>query len=245
MRFIDHYEVLLLDMGLTFMFFGDRFTPETDFHTTWQKHGGTGRPPETITAIILALFEEAMRTYEDAAYYDEYPQLHALLAPIAREHHLSEDEQAILLNVFAAHEIGHVPHKYIACLRRLRETHRLGLVSNVWAPSPLFRNTLAELEVAPLFEHLFFSSDHGHIKPSPLLFTKVLDAFGIQPTQALFIGDNLRCDIGGAQNAGIPTVWINATGATLRPNDPTPTVTVRSLLELESLQATPAGNSRH
>jgi len=235
MRFIDRYEVLLLDMGLTFMFFGDRFTSEVDFHGTWRKHGGTGRAPETITSAILALFDEAMRTYEDAAYYDEYPQLDALLAPIAREYGFDADEQAILLNVFAAHEIGHVPEEYTVCLRRLRETHRLGLVSNVWAPSPLFRNTLAELEVSPLFEHLFFSSDYGHIKPSPLLFQKVLDTFEIAPTQALFIGDNLRCDIGGAQHAGIPTVWINATSATLGNNDPKPDATVRTLLDLERL----------
>src|SRR6266704_2108662 len=47
-----------------------------------------------------------------------------------------------------------------------------------------------------------------------------------------FVGDNLRCDIGGAAGAGLATVWLDPAGAGRRDGDPQPDFVVRDLLEL-------------
>lgn len=50
-------------------------------------------------------------------------------------------------------------------------------------------------------------------KPHPLFFSHVMDELGIEPSQAVMIGDRLRSDIVGANRAGIRTVLIKQRGS--------------------------------
>ena len=45
-------------------------------------------------------------------------------------------------------------------------------------------------------------------KPDPIPFRLCLDALGVLPEDAVFVGDDLRIDIGGAIAVGIQPVWI-------------------------------------
>lgn len=45
-------------------------------------------------------------------------------------------------------------------------------------------------------------------KPSPDFFRAVLDTAGVQPTQALMVGDDVESDVGGAQRAGLRGVLV-------------------------------------
>lgn len=93
-------------------------------------------------------------------------------------------------------------------LRRLRPRYGLGIVSN-----SLALNTISDLRVAGIldfFETIVISSDLGRRKPHPLIFLAALEKMGLEPKQAVFVGDNPYEDILGAKNVGMKTVLINS-----------------------------------
>src|SRR6266550_2264631 len=77
-----------------------------------------------------------------------------------------------------------------------------------------------------------FSSDTSSIKPSRKLFDQAVSALPVPRSEIVFVGDNLRCDIGGAAGAGLATVWLDPAGAGRRDGDPQPDFVVRDLLDL-------------
>jgi putative hydrolase of the HAD superfamily len=155
--------------------------------------------------------------YNDPAYYTDFPPADQYLAQTLRELALPLADLPRLHDVFARHELGHVPDHHCATLHRLAKTHRLGLVSNLWAHKPLFVSALKHCGIHDLFETLVFSSDHNIVKPSPRLFTLALEALNVPAHRVLFIGDSLERDVCGAQALGITTVLV--TGNTAIPTD--------------------------
>ncbi len=92
-------------------------------------------------------------------------------------------------------------------LRRLRPSYRLGIVSNSLAP-----NTLSDLRVAGIFEFfetIVISSDFGKRKPHPAIFLSALDRLGLNPAEAVFVGDNHYEDIFGAKEVGMKAVLMD------------------------------------
>jgi putative hydrolase of the HAD superfamily len=58
-----------------------------------------------------------------------------------------------------------------------------------------------------------FSSEVGMRKPHPLIFRRALEALGVEPERALFVGDRLYEDVRGAGELGMKTVlalWFRA-----------------------------------
>jgi FMN phosphatase YigB (HAD superfamily) len=47
----------------------------------------------------------------------------------------------------------------------------------------------------------------GYLKPHRKIFEYALDVVGVRPDEAVFVGDNLTADIGGAQSVGMRAVW--------------------------------------
>ncbi len=87
-----------------------------------------------------------------------------------------------------------------------------GLLSNTHWPRDLHERWLHE---AGLLEHLdarVYTSDLTHMKPHPIAFLTLLDAVGIAPENAVFVGDRPRDDIAGAQAVGMRTVLLTGRG---------------------------------
>ncbi|MCI0621429.1 MAG: HAD family hydrolase [Acidobacteria bacterium] len=53
-------------------------------------------------------------------------------------------------------------------------------------------------------------TDSRSIKPSPRLYQEALHGAGVQPQEALFIGDSLRYDVEGAKKVGMTTIWVTS-----------------------------------
>ena len=70
------------------------------------------------------------------------------------------------------------------------------------------------------------------MKPSPQLFRKALDAFAVDRTRLVFVGDSLQRDIAGAKAVGLTTVWVNAAGAAPVEERLKPDYMIRELWEL-------------
>lgn len=207
-RFIDQFEVILLDMSHTFMFNVDRFSDAEDYGATYRRIGGNLLSNGDIQRVIASLFENMLVDYEDPNCYDSFSPVSNYLAVLPESKDLPVDEIQLLTQVFAMHEVGAIPAAHAEALHRLHETHRLGVVSNVWSSKHLFLREFESVGIRNLFDVIIFSSDHGHIKPSPSIFAQAIEAFNVDRSKIVFVGDSLKRDIAGAKAAGLSSVWI-------------------------------------
>ena len=88
-----------------------------------------------------------------------------------------------------------------ACWRRSDAPHRLAVVSN-FDYTPTARMVLEREGVADLFETILVSDAVGWRKPAPRIFEQALQAMGLTPSAALFVGDRADIDVVGAQGVG-------------------------------------------
>jgi HAD superfamily hydrolase (TIGR01549 family) len=95
----------------------------------------------------------------------------------------------------------------IETLRWLRERgYHVGSVTNRGLGGEPFREELRHHGLIDLFEVLSISCEVGYLKPHPRIFQHALDALGIEPEEAVMVGDSLRADVGGAKALGMTAV---------------------------------------
>jgi putative hydrolase of the HAD superfamily len=90
---------------------------------------------------------------------------------------------------------------------------KTGLVSNAFDPGWLLRNDLDRMGLADRLDVAVFSSEVGKRKPHPSIFEAALGGLEVQPEEALFVGDSLYHDVGGASALGMTTMqalWFRA-----------------------------------
>jgi putative hydrolase of the HAD superfamily len=219
-------------MNGTFLFGGDRYGADQDYAGTYRMLGGRQLAPSVVRDAVTACVDTLAPIYNDPARCDSFPHVADTLRalPIARD--LPDDELLLLESVIAQHELGRVPEAYARGLQRLARTHTLGLVSNILSRKDRWLEELARAGVLDLLAVVVFSSDGGSIKPSQRLFDQAVRELGVPRSETVFVGDNLRCDVGGAARAGLATVWIDRQGTGPAPGGPQPDWIVRDLLEL-------------
>ncbi len=164
--------------------------------------------------------------------HDRFPSVLSYLETLPLSQDLPKGELGLLEHVFALHEIGVIPDTHTAALRRLCETYRLGIVSDIWSRSDRYLQEFERAGIRELFDVLVFSSDHGRIKPAPYLFTKAIKAFAGDRAKIVFVGDSLKRDIAGAKAVGLSAIWINADRETVEESVPSPDLEIRDLRDL-------------
>jgi putative hydrolase of the HAD superfamily len=65
------------------------------------------------------------------------------------------------------------------------------------------RQDLQAMGIAPFLDAETFSSEVGTRKPDPRIFRHVLERIGVEPADAVFVGDRMGDDIGGAKGVGM------------------------------------------
>jgi len=229
---LSRFAVVLLDMNGTLMFGGDRFGPEQDYASTYRALGGRRLAGEVVQGTIAACYGTLGAIYEDPARCDSFPAVLETLREVPTARNLPEGELELLERVIAKHELGHIPDAYALAIKHLAATHRLGLVANILSRKGIWLEEFVRAGVLHLFATTVFSSDGSSIKPSRKLFDQAVTALAAPRSEVVFVGDSLRCDIGGAAAAGLATVWIDRTGHGRQARDPQPNLVVRDLLEL-------------
>lgn len=216
-RFVDQYDVILLDLMDTLMFGGNRFSEEQDYAQTYRRLGGKYHSDREVQWVIHQVYETMSEHYADPAYHENFRPASTYLIETLDALGLPQTDAARLHNVFAHHELGHVPDGHCQALQQLAKTHRLGLVSNLWSEKALFVRAFRRCHIHHLFDTLVFSSDHSLIKPSPKLFQKALDQFDTPTHRVLFVGDSPERDMATAEALGMGTLLVTATGETTYP----------------------------
>jgi putative hydrolase of the HAD superfamily len=198
-------EAVLFDWGDTLM----RWTFDVELLTAGHVAGlaAIGRAPDAaLTERFRAAYLPKM--FEDGVIEEvEYPaEVRRLLAEFGIEP--GDDE---LLRFLEAEHAAWAPARELAStthalLETLRERGlKLGLVSNAIDPPDLLHRDLAELGVAQRLDVAVFSSEVGRRKPDPLIFERALEALGVAPENALFVGDKVAIDVAGAAALGMHT----------------------------------------
>jgi putative hydrolase of the HAD superfamily len=99
----------------------------------------------------------------------------------------------------------------LPCLASLRERGLLlGLITNNEALHQ--RRKISSVGLDGLFDAVVISGEVGVAKPDEAIFAHACRAVGVEPSQALHVGDNLRADALGAYGAGLRGVWLDRDG---------------------------------
>ena len=231
-RFIDDFDVILLDMGNTFMFEVDRFGASEDYHATYRQLGGRRLSPGELRIHIDGVFDCMLAASRDPTRYDDFGNVCRFLREMPGTRDLSGSERELIAAVFGRHEVGTVPGTHARVLQELHESHPLGIVSNVWSLSSVFEDELKKAGIRRLFTVRVWSSDHVWIKPSTHLFQKALAVFNVDTPRVLYIGDSPKRDVAGAKALGMGAVWIENKARPLAPEDPQPDLIITDLTEL-------------
>jgi len=98
----------------------------------------------------------------------------------------------------------------VATLRTLKARGlKIALVSNF---DGRLHRVVAELGLKPFFDAVIVSSEAGWAKPSPRIYDAALAALGVEPGEALMVGDRPREDAAGATTAGLRALLYDPRG---------------------------------
>ncbi|HVF52042.1 MAG TPA: HAD-IA family hydrolase [Actinomycetota bacterium] len=115
-------------------------------------------------------------------------------------------------------------------LEILKARHSLGLISNF---DEWLREMLVELEVGHLFEVAVISGIEGVEKPDASIYRLALERAGVDPSEAVHIGDSPGMDAEPAESVGMSAILLDRDAR--YPDAPWPTIS--SLRELPDLLA--------
>lgn len=122
-------------------------------------------------------------------------------------------------------------------LELLRALHKRGLQLAVLTncPRPVQTAKLGACGFGP-YLHAAVTTSDAPPKPDPASYHAACKALGVQPDQAVMVGDNWHNDVAGAVRAGLRTVWYNP-AASKAPAE-VPHAALAGFLPLETALAT-------
>jgi len=94
----------------------------------------------------------------------------------------------------------------LECLGSLKRAGlKLAVVSN--GSKARVQEELARFSLGSCFEVIFFGEKKEELKPSPIMLQRALAAMGVDPLDAVYVGDS-PADIQAAKSAGMPSIAI-------------------------------------
>jgi putative hydrolase of the HAD superfamily len=178
-------------------------------------------------------------TWTDDRRIDDYwRRYHTVMLERLGHEVRTEVLDRILASQFAADSWELYPD-VLPMLERVREDGTaIGIVSD-WGSN--LRGIVADLGLDRYLDFVLPSGAVGVAKPNPSFFRLALDAAGVEPNEAVMVGDSYRADVRGAWSAGMDAVWLDRhEGANITPADepmPTDVRRIRSLDELPAIVA--------
>jgi len=88
---------------------------------------------------------------------------------------------------------------------------RLAIISNTFLPAAVLDRQLEKFELLRFFPVRQYSSGTGYRKPDRRIYQKTLDLLGVEPTEAIMVGDKLNEDIKGPGKLGMAGVYKRGT----------------------------------
>lgn len=89
---------------------------------------------------------------------------------------------------------------------------KLGLLSNATGPHDIFQKDLDTRDLTKYFDSVVWSCAIGYRKPSSKAFEVILANLGVEPQDALMVGDSEIADICGAIKVGMDAALVSREG---------------------------------
>ena len=130
------------------------------------------------------------------------------------------------------HGVRRVYPDVMGTLKYFKESGiRMGIISNTTNPQFIKEEELCRTGLSTYFEFAIFSSSTPYRKPHPSIFNAAISRMNLDAENILFVGDDLKTDVMGAQSVGMQTAWLNRDLSELVENI-TPHYQITSLSEL-------------
>jgi putative hydrolase of the HAD superfamily len=188
---------------------------EVDMVDMWRlaaRHLAPDREDE-LTARLVAVEQQS---WDRISVDQRATTLSSLLALASAELDLDVTE-AVLEEAALRHLDSWTPHVVhqpdaAEVLGALRDRGLgIGLLSNTHWPPPFHEHFLERDGLDKLIDVRRYTSELEFTKPHPSAFRSVLDGLGgVDPAAAVFVGDRLYDDVGGAQGVGMRAVWVRS-----------------------------------
>jgi len=158
----------------------------------------------------LTLPRETVRSRIDAIYQErglEFQQVFDVLL----EREFGQVDPKILASGIIAYRRARAsaltlyPHTHMTLLELVKRGIRLGVVSD--APRMQVWLRLCELSLQHVFDAVVTFDDTRERKPGPAPFREVLSRLGVQPGEAMMVGDWAERDVVGGKSLGMLTAF--------------------------------------
>jgi len=170
----------------------------------------------SLSAEILAARADEASSAMEAAVATDQERAAAFLEALFRlsgvpDDRMSEVRECLRRMHGERHLWCAVQERTHESLTRLRAAGlRLGIVSN---SDGRVEQALAAAGLLDYFDVVIDSSLVGIEKPDPGIFLAALDALGVAPEEALYVGDLYEVDVLGARAAGMEAVLLSSCGS--------------------------------
>lgn len=124
-------------------------------------------------------------------------------------------------------------HGAEVALEHARTHGRIGLVTNGERATQTVK--LEALGIHDHFETHVYAGETTPPKPAPEPFDRALADLDTEPERTLYIGNSLKHDVGGANDAGLRTAWFPSETDRRDRSEYTPDYTFESLKELKRI----------
>lgn len=170
--------------------------------------------PETFEALYHASAKEADRWWrEEHRGYTADERIRWMLRQLAIERPATCEHVSWAVREIDATMVAEPPPLIPGVAEGLRALARefdLAIISDTGFASGEAQNeVLARDGLRDVFRATIYSMDIGHAKPRPEPFVAALTTLGIDPAEALHVGDNERTDVGGALGVGMRAVRVD------------------------------------
>jgi putative hydrolase of the HAD superfamily len=158
----------------------------------------------------LALPREAVKARIDAIYQEQGLEYQNVFDALL-ESELGRIDPKILASGIVAYRRGResamvlYPHAQMTLLELTKRGILLGVVSDARAAQVWLR--LCSLSLQHVFDAVVTFDDTKQFKPSPAPFRELLKRLGVEPHEALMIGDWAERDVVGGKSLGMKTVF--------------------------------------
>jgi putative hydrolase of the HAD superfamily len=121
-------------------------------------------------------------------------------------------------------------------LEDLSGVYDLGVITN-WDSEDEQRRKVEHLGLHSIFQYFVVSGSAGYEKPDPRIFHHALSLAGVEPGEAVFVGDRLEVDVAGAKGAGMRAVWFNHWGGSTDGTAAWPDAVIERFIDLPAVLA--------
>lgn len=168
-----------------------------------------------VDALCDVYGAHVTRAWDDARTTMRAPHIGQIILETLADFGIKEDDDITLTNCLLASDWAVLPGVSVFpdvpdALKQFTERGiTIGIVTNASQPMILRDRELEGyglLDFFPQETHRIAAADVGYLKPHPQIFHHALDVVGAQPHEAVYVGDNLSADIGGARQVGMKAV---------------------------------------